>query len=137
MSATIDAYDAAVATLPGVERKGATMPYTSVNGNMFSFVDKEGAIAIRLGDGDRAAFVAAYGAKPSVQHGVVQKDYLIVPASVLREPANLAGWFAKSYAHASTLPPKATKRPAAKPAAAKPASVKKPAAAKKKPAAKR
>jgi len=29
-------YEKAVATLPGVERKGADNPYTSLNGNMFS-----------------------------------------------------------------------------------------------------
>jgi hypothetical protein len=27
-------YDLLVATLPGVERKGVTVPYTSVNGNV-------------------------------------------------------------------------------------------------------
>jgi hypothetical protein len=28
-------YEKLVATLPGVQRKGATVPYTSVNGNMW------------------------------------------------------------------------------------------------------
>ena len=31
-------YEKLVAMTPGVERKGAAMPYTSVNGQMFSFL---------------------------------------------------------------------------------------------------
>lgn len=33
-------YERLVATDPRVERKGVTMPYTSVNGHMFSFLTK-------------------------------------------------------------------------------------------------
>ena len=31
-------YEKLVATRPDIERKGASMPYTSLNGNMFSFM---------------------------------------------------------------------------------------------------
>ena len=41
-------YERLVATNPEVERKGATMPYTSVNGHMFSFLGKDGGVALRL-----------------------------------------------------------------------------------------
>jgi len=34
-------YEKLVATLPGVERKGDTVPYTSVNGHMFSNLTKK------------------------------------------------------------------------------------------------
>jgi hypothetical protein len=46
-------YERAVATLPGVERKGATVPYTSVNGNMFSYLGPTGTLALRLSSADR------------------------------------------------------------------------------------
>ena len=36
----VELYNKLVATIPAVERKGASMPYTSLNGNMFSFLDK-------------------------------------------------------------------------------------------------
>ena len=36
----LELYERLVATLPGIERKGATMPYTSVNGHMFSYLSK-------------------------------------------------------------------------------------------------
>ena len=41
-------YEKMVATQPGIERKGKANPYTSMNGNMFSFITKEGEIALRL-----------------------------------------------------------------------------------------
>jgi len=45
---TLELYDKLIAALPGVERKGATIPYTSLNGNMFSFLNKEGKLGFRL-----------------------------------------------------------------------------------------
>src|SRR5262245_42442244 len=41
-------YEKLIATNPNVERKGATMPYTSLNGHMFSFLTKTGKLALRL-----------------------------------------------------------------------------------------
>ena len=41
-------YEKLVATNPKVERKGATVPYTSVNGHMFSYLSKEAKLALRL-----------------------------------------------------------------------------------------
>ncbi len=41
-------YEKLVAANPNVERKGATMPYTSLNGHMFSFLTETGTVAIRL-----------------------------------------------------------------------------------------
>jgi hypothetical protein len=44
-------YDKLVATLPAVSRKGATVPYTSVNGHMFNYLvqewDSRAALATR------------------------------------------------------------------------------------------
>lgn len=36
-TAKLELYEKLVATCPEVERKGASMPYTSHNGHMFSF----------------------------------------------------------------------------------------------------
>ena len=41
-------YEALVADFPEVERKGVSMPYTALNGNMFSFLDKEGMLSLRF-----------------------------------------------------------------------------------------
>lgn len=49
----LESYEAAVASVEGLDRKGATMPYTSLNGHMTSFLDKEGSVVIRLSSQDR------------------------------------------------------------------------------------
>jgi hypothetical protein len=42
-------YEKLVATSPKIERKGANNPYTSLNGNMFTYMDpNSGLVAIRL-----------------------------------------------------------------------------------------
>src|SRR6266436_6485847 len=41
-AASLALYEKLVATNPKVERKGATMPYTSLNGHMFSLLTRDG-----------------------------------------------------------------------------------------------
>lgn len=103
-------YDALVATIPGVERKGASMPYTSVNGNMFSFLTPDGVLALRLPSPAREDFLAKHATKLVVQHGVVMKEYAAVPAALLARTKELAKHFAASHAYAGALKPKATTR---------------------------
>ena len=38
----LDLYDRLIATQPDVQRKGATVPYTWLNGHMFSFLTPDG-----------------------------------------------------------------------------------------------
>lgn len=111
-------YERVVATVPEVERKGATMPYTSVGGNMFSLFTKEGTLALRLPAEERAAFVAKFETRLTVQYGAVMKEYVDVPDALLADTRALKRYFAMSYAYATSLKPKATTR--AKKAATQP-----------------
>ncbi len=104
-------YDLLVATQPEVERRGLTTPYTSVNGNMFSYLNAAGEVALRLSPTDRAEFMERYGAAPAVAHGVTQAEYVAVPRALLTKIDELAPYFAASYEYAKTLKPKATTRP--------------------------
>jgi hypothetical protein len=90
-------------------RKGATLSYTSINGNMFSFVDSSG-LALRLSDEDRAAFIAEFDTTLHEAHGHLMKEYVTVPQAVLEDTDMLAGWFSASWTYASTLKPKPTTR---------------------------
>ena len=54
-AASIPAYDRVIATRPEIERKGAKIPYTSLNGNMSSYLAEDGALVLRLAASDRAA----------------------------------------------------------------------------------
>jgi TfoX/Sxy family transcriptional regulator of competence genes len=103
-------YEKLVATNPNVERKGATMPYTSVNGHMFSLLTKDGQLIIRLAQEDREAFLKKYKTRVPELYGAVMKEYAEVPDAVLKKTQELRKYFDLSYAYVSSLKPKATKR---------------------------
>jgi TfoX N-terminal domain len=103
-------YERLVAATPGVELKGATMPYTSRNGHMFSFLDPAGAMALRLPADAREEFLARYGAELAMQHGRTMKEYVLVPADLLERSAELQPWVARSHEWIGTLKPKPTTR---------------------------
>ena len=54
---TLALYEKLVATHPEVERKGDRMPYTSLNGHMFSFLTSTGTLSLRLPAEARDAFL--------------------------------------------------------------------------------
>ena len=106
--ATIVLYDRLVATDPRIERKGDTMPYTSVNGNMLSVVSKEGVVCLRLPADQRDAFSAKFKTKPVVMYGAVMKEYVAVPPELLGRTKEAAKYFEMSYAYATSLKTKPT-----------------------------
>jgi hypothetical protein len=106
----LELYERLVATLPGVERKGATVPYTSLNGRMFSFLTKTGRLALRLPEKERAAFLAKYQTVLSKNYGVVQKEFVEVPDALLKKTAELRAYFALSHAYVASQKPKPTTR---------------------------
>jgi len=109
----LEAYDRLIATLPGtgIARKGAKVQYTSVNGHMFSYLDADGTLALRLPTAERERFIGAHGTHLHQAYGIIQKEYVTVPADVLADTDELAPAFAASYAYVSSLKPKPTTRP--------------------------
>ena len=107
---TLKHYEKLIATNPKVERKGATMPYTSVNGHMFSFLTKTGRVALRLPEIEREAFLKKYKTTLCEQHGAVLKEYVEVPGSLLTKTQELKTFFEVSYAYVASLKPKPTRR---------------------------
>jgi len=115
-------YEAIIARFPEVQRKGKANPYTSCNGNMFSFVGKDGEVALRLSAEDREAFLKKHNAALAVAYETVMKEYVAVPDSVLRNTRWMTRYFAASVAYARSLKAKPTTKPqkvASKKAAAK------------------
>jgi len=104
----LDLYEKLVATNPKVERKGATVPYTSMNGHMFSYLSKDGKLALRLPEIEREAFLKKYNAKLCEAYGSVQPEYVEVPDALLASTKELKKYFDSSYGYVSTLKPKPT-----------------------------
>ena len=124
-AAKLALYERLIATDPTIERKGATVPYTSTNGKMFTFLSPTGELRIRLPDEERETFMKKYRAKLAVSYGIVQKDFVAVPAALLARTAELKPYLAISRAYGERLGTKAgikrvaahgrARRPSAKP----------------------
>jgi hypothetical protein len=112
MSDKLLLYEKLVATNPKVERKGATVPYTSLNGHMFSYLSKEGKLALRLPPAERDAFLKKYKAKLCTAYGVVQPEYVEVPDALLAKTAELKS---SSMSAMTTWPHSSRKRLPRKP----------------------
>lgn len=106
----LEEYERLVRTVPGIERKGASVPYTSMNGNMFSYLESDGTLALRLPEDARQEFMDRYKTGLHVGRGVVQKEYVDVPAALLANTTELSAYFARSVEYAKSLKPKPTKR---------------------------
>jgi hypothetical protein len=96
---------------PDVERKGATMPYTSRNGHMFSFLDAGGVMSLRLPSDARDEFVRRYHTTMTVQHGRTMQEYVVVSEDLLERTGGLRPWLGRSHDWIGTLKPKSTQRP--------------------------
>lgn len=103
-------YDQLIITNPAIERKGAGTPYTSFNGNMFTFLSESGLMGIRLQKAEREAFIKKYAAALMVQHGATMKEYVAVPDDLLANTDELKPYLEMSYEYVKSLKPKPTKK---------------------------
>ncbi len=103
-------YEKLVATNPEVKLKGAKSAYTSRNGHMFSYMSKEGVLCLRLPKDEREAFLKKYKMQQPVSYGAVMKEYVEVPATMLKRTAQLKKFFQMSYDYIGSLKPKPTTR---------------------------
>jgi hypothetical protein len=71
----LNLYDQLIATNPEIERKGVTMPYTSVNGHMFTHLSKTGSLGMRLPKDEREAFLEKYNTTLFEQHGAIMRPF--------------------------------------------------------------
>jgi hypothetical protein len=86
---SLELYEKLVKTIPEVERQGATNPYTSVNGHMFSHL-----------------FLAKYKTTLFESYGVVKKAWAIVPDKLRKDTKTLQPYFRLSYENTKTRKPK-------------------------------
>jgi TfoX/Sxy family transcriptional regulator of competence genes len=111
--ATLALYEKLVASHPGIERKGDTVPYTSHNGHMFSMISS-GIVALRLPVEEREAFLKKYKTRLHEAYGAILKEYVQVPETLLENTKELKKYFDISYKYVSGLKPKPAKKAAKK-----------------------
>jgi len=104
-------YEALIAAVPDLEPKGKATTYTSLNGNMFSFLSPEGELAFRLSKEDHAAFLEHAPDAVVEQYGRVMRGYVEVSDDLIADPPALQALFDQCVANARTLKTKPTTRP--------------------------
>jgi hypothetical protein len=77
---------------------------------MFSFLDGDGAMALRLSEEMVDEFLGTYESGPVIQYGSVMRGYVSVPDDLLSDVEGLGAWFQKAYDWIGTLEPKPTKK---------------------------
>lgn len=103
-------YDKLIATHPKIERKGASMGYTALNGHMFTLLGPSGILALRLPEEERERFLKKHKTKLFEAYGAVMKEYVAVPDALFQKTNDLKKYLAISYDYIATLKPKPTKK---------------------------
>jgi len=102
----IDLYNKLVATNPKIQRKGDTVPYTSHNGRMFSYLEKDGSLGLRLPPDELEKFLKKYKTTLFRSYGIIKKDYALVPETLQKNIKELKPYFDISFEYVKTLKPK-------------------------------
>jgi hypothetical protein len=106
----LDDYNKLVATNPKIESKGLTVPYTSCNGHMFSYLEKDGSLGLRLPPDMLEEFLKKYKTTLFKSYGIIKKEYALVPDKLLKNTKELKPYFDASYKYVLSLKPKPGKK---------------------------
>jgi hypothetical protein len=99
-------YDDLVANCPRFKRKGKTMPYTSVNGYMFSLLNKAGEIGIRFSKEVQEKYIKEFDSTIFKSYNSIMHGYVLIPENMLEDLDNVARYLDESYDYVISLEPK-------------------------------
>jgi TfoX/Sxy family transcriptional regulator of competence genes len=99
-------YDDITEACNGFERKGKNMIFTSSNGYMFTLLNKDAEIGIRLPKEEAAKFMEMHNTGHYYSYGAKMKDYVLVPESLWNNKKLLVNYFEQSFAYVNSLPSK-------------------------------
>ncbi len=99
-------YEKVIDLCPDFKRKGKTVPYTSANGHMFSQLNKDGEIGIRLSRESGEKFKAQYNTTGFTSYGANMRGYVLIPDELLGNAELLARYLNEGYQYVLSLDPK-------------------------------
>ena len=102
----LEIFDKLVDLCPRFERKGKNMIYTSANGHMFSFLNKDGEIGFRYSKEVQEKYFEKYKTTHLMSHGSVLKGYIKIPEEMLSKTKTLVRLLNESYDYVMSLDPK-------------------------------
>jgi hypothetical protein len=77
---------------------------------MYSYFSKDGFLALRLPEDVRNSFLKKYKTTLVTAYGIIQKEYVVVPDTLLKKTTKLKPYFDISYGYVGSLKPKATSK---------------------------
>ncbi|NQY13612.1 MAG: hypothetical protein HRT81_07130 [Henriciella sp.] len=98
-------YEAAIAASGKYPRKGKANPYTSANGHMFSQINKDDQLGIRLPKARQQDLLDSHGAGPFKSYGATMRDYVCLTEEMLGDPALITALLDEGFAFVSAMPP--------------------------------
>lgn len=98
-------FEAAISAADQIERKGKANPYTSANGHMFSQINKDDQLGIRLPKPRQQALLDEYGAGPFKSYGATMRDYVCLTDEMLSDQALITSLLQEGLAFVSAMPP--------------------------------
>ena len=101
----ISLFERAIDAADGFERKGKANPYTSANGHMFSQINKDDQLGIRLPKPRQKELLDAYGAGSFKSYGATMRDYVCLTDEMLADEALVASLLEEGFAFVSAMPP--------------------------------
>jgi hypothetical protein len=102
----LELYTRLVASNPMVKMQGVTVPHTSHNGYVFSYLEKNGSMGLRLPEKEREAFLKKYKTSIFLSYDKMKKGFVAVPERLLRNANELKLYFDISFKYVNTLKPK-------------------------------
>lgn len=99
-------YDQLIARFPGIERKGETKLYTSVNEHIFAQLNKDGKLGIRFSEESKVKYLQQLKDKPFKAYVAVMKGYILIPESMWKDMNKISAPLKESYAYVLGLEPK-------------------------------
>ena len=103
---TLKRYDELVGKCDRFERKGKTVPYTSANGHMFSFINKANEIGVRFSKEVQEKYIQQFDSSLYHSHNAIMKGYVLIPETVLADDRLIIKLLNESYDFAMSLPVK-------------------------------
>ena len=104
--AQLKIYDELVSKCARFKRKGKTMPYTSVNGYMFSLFNKANEIGIRFSKEVQKKYIEEYNTTIYKSYNAIMRGYILITKEMLEDLNNVVKLLNESYDYAMSLEPK-------------------------------
>ena len=102
----LETYDKLVDMCPRFERKGKSTGYTSANGHMFSFLNKDGELGMRFSKEVQQRYFKKLNTTQYMSHGAEMKGYILIPDKMLENLKPLSKLLNESYEYVMALDPK-------------------------------